>query len=521
MPDIPAILTHFAPELILTGGILVVLAHDLWVRGREGWQARLAIVTTLLALGASLWLWLTFPGSQEIFEACGPGARAAGTCRAGAFVSDGLTHFFRVVGLLATLMVLLTGQAYLRGRTSFKGEFHALVLSAVLAMNVMAGANDLIVIALGIEFLSICSYVLVAFLRHDGLSTEGGLKYFLYGSVTSAAMLFGMSYLLGLGGSSSIPVLARMAQDPDLVVVQGMGRILLPALILVMAGIAFKIALVPFHQWSPDAYQAAPTPVTAFLSVGPKAAGFAVLIRLLVGSFPEASLSSTWLGTLGLLCLLSMVVGNVAALPQRNVKRLMAYSSIAQAGYMLLGLVSWGAAAGDSATRLDGLGALLFFVLTYLFANLGLFTVIIAVEQATGSAEMEAYRGLMKRAPLLAVSMLIFFLSLVGVPPLAGFLAKFSVFGAAVQTGHAALAVVGILAGVLSLVYYFNVVREMFFAAPDEGAQPIRLSSGPTFVLLATLLMTLVVGVYPEPFLNLVQQVASTLGHGVAAAAGH
>lgn len=520
MPHIPSILTHFAPELILTLGILVVLIYDLWVRGREGWQAGLAIVSTLLALGASLWLWLSFPGSQEIFEACGPGAREAGSCRAGAFVSDGFTHFFRVIGLLATLMVLLSGQAYLRGRTSFKGEFHALVLSAVLAMNIMAGANDLIVIALGIEFLSICSYVLVAFLRHDGLSIEGGLKYFLYGSVTSAAMLFGMSYLLGLGGSSSIPVLAEMAKSPELVQVQGFGRILLPALILVMAGIAFKIALVPFHQWSPDAYQAAPTPVTAFLSVGPKAAGFAVLTRLLVGSFPETSLSATWLGTLGLLCLFSMVLGNVAALRQQNVKRLMAYSSIAQAGYMLLGLLSWGAAAGN-ATRLDGLGSLLFFILTYLFANLGIFTILIAVEQDSGSAETTAFAGLMRRAPFLAVSLLIFFLSLVGVPPLAGFMAKFSVFGAAIQTGHGGLALAGILAGVLSVVYYFSVVREVFFSAPAEGAGPIRMGGGPTFVILAALLMTLVVGLYPEPFINLAQQVAATLGEGVAAAAGH
>lgn len=518
MPDTFAILNHFAPELILTLGILVVLGYDLWVRGREGLQANLAIATTVLALVATLVLWLRLPGSHEVFRACGPGATAA-DCRPGAFLSDSFTHFFRVLGLVATTLVLISGQTYMRGRTAFKGEFYALVLGAVLAMNLMAGANDLIVIALAIEFLSICSYILTAFLRHDGLSIEGGLKYFLYGSITSAAMLFGISYLLGVSGTSSVPALAAIARNPELVQVQGYGMIILPALVLVLAGIAFKIALVPFHQWSPDAYQGAPTPVTAFLSVGPKAAGFAVLIRLFVGSFGGPLLSASWLGTLGLICLLTMVIGNVAALTQRNVKRMMAYSSIAQAGYMLLGLVSLG---GKTLTGLDSVGAVLFFILTYVFTNLGAFAVIIAVEQATGSAEIEAYRGLMRRAPLLAVSLVIFFLSLVGVPPLAGFLAKFAVFGAAVTGGQVPLAVVGVLTGVVSVVYYFGIVREMFFGAPEEG-QPgaIRLGTGTTFVVLVALLMTLVVGLWPEPFINLSNTVAHSIAPAIKAAAGH
>ncbi|MBK7779917.1 MAG: NADH-quinone oxidoreductase subunit N [Ardenticatenia bacterium] len=516
MPHIPSILTHFSPELILVVGMLLVLTYDLWVRGREGLQANLAIITTVLALVATLVLWVTMPGSHPVFEACGPGAKA-GTCRPGAFISDDFTHFFRVLGLLGTLLVLISGQTYMRGRTAFKGEFYALVLSAVLAMNLMAGANDLIVIALAIEFLSITSYILTAFLRHDGLSIEGGLKYFLYGSITSAAMLFGMSYLLGIGGSTSVPALAAIARNPELAQVQGYANIMLPALALVLAGIAFKIALVPFHQWSPDAYQAAPTPVTAFLSVGPKAAGFAVLIRLFVGSF--SSLSASWLGTMGLLCLLSMVVGNVAAMTQGNVKRMMAYSSIAQAGYMLLGVVSLG---GKTLMGLDSVGAVLFFILTYVFTNLGAFAVIIAVEQATGSAELGAYRGLMRRSPLLAVSLVVFFLSLVGVPPLAGFVAKFAVFGAAVTGGQVPLAVVGVLTGVVSVVYYFGVVREMFFGASEEGQPgPIRVGMGTTFVVLVALLMTLVVGLWPEPFITLANNVAHSIAPALQAAGGH
>lgn len=516
MPHIPSILTHFSPELILVLGMLVVLIYDLWVRGREGLQARLAIVTTVLALVATLALWTTKPGANALFEACGPGAKA-GACRPGAFISDSFTHFFRVLGLLATLLVLLSGQTFMRGRTAFKGEFYALMLSAVLAMNLMAGANDLIIIALAIEFLSISSYILTAFLRHDGLSIEGGLKYFLYGSITSAAMLFGMSYLLGVAGTTSVPALAAIARNPDLVQVQGYGAIMLPALMLVLAGIAFKIALVPFHQWSPDAYQGAPTPVTAFLSVGPKAAGFAVLIRLFVGAF--GSLAGSWLGIMGLLCLLTMVIGNVAALTQNNVKRMMAYSSIAQAGYMLLGVVSLG---GKTLAGLDSVGAVLFFMLTYVFTNLGAFAVIIAVEQATGSAELEAYRGLMRRSPLLAVSLVVFFLSLVGVPPLAGFLAKFAVFGAAVTGGQVPLAVVGVLTGVVSVVYYFGVVREMFFGAAEAGGPAaIRVGMGTTFVVLAALLMTLVVGLWPEPFMNLSNMVAQSIAPAIEAAAGH
>ena len=517
MPHIPSILTHFSPELILLLGILVVLIYDLWVRGREGLQAGLAIVTTAVALVATLVLWLTMPGSHSVFEACGPGAKAA-ACRPGAFVSDTFTHFFRVLGLMATLLVLISGQTFMRGRTAFKGEFYALVLSAVLAMNLMAGANDLIVIALAIEFLSITSYILTAFLRHDPLSIEGGLKYFLYGSITSAVMLFGMSYLLGVGGTTSVPALAAIARNPELVQVQGYGSIMLPALIMVLAGIAFKIALVPFHQWSPDAYQGAPTPVTAFLSVGPKAAGFAVLIRLFVGSFSSPMISPGWLGTMGLLCFLTMVIGNVAALTQPNVKRMMAYSSIAQAGYMLLGVVSLG---GKTIAGLDSLGAVLFFILTYVFTNLGAFAVIIAVEQATGSAELETYRGLMRRSPLLAVSLVIFFLSLVGVPPFSGFVAKFAVFGAAVTGGHAPLAVVGVLTGVVSVVYYFGVLREMFFGAATEG-QPgaIRVGMGTTFVVLVALFMTLVMGLWPEPFISLSNAVAHSILPVIKAAAG-
>jgi proton-translocating NADH-quinone oxidoreductase chain N len=379
-------------------------------------------------------------------------------------------------------------------------------------MNVMAGANDLIVVAIAIEFLSISSYLLTAFLRGDRLSIEGGLKYFLYGSITGAVMLFGLSYLYGVTGTTSIPALAAVARSPELVQVQHLSAIILPALVMVLAGVSFKIALVPFHQWSPDAYQAAPTPVTAFLSVGPKLAGFAVLARLLLANFPEPILSATWLGLLGVISLLTMILGNFAALSQRNVKRMMAYSSIAQAGYMLVGLVTFGAA---SFAGMDGVAAMIFMLLTYVFTNLGVFAVIIAVEDATGSAEIEAFGGLMRRSPLLAVAMVVFFLSLVGIPPLSGFVAKFAVFGSAVTGGHGVLALVGVLTGVVSVAYYFAVVKQMFFV--DAAAGPIRPGLGSTFVILAALLMTLLLGVWPEAFLPLASSVADVVRPAVEA----
>lgn len=522
MPDLGNIYVHFAPELILTVGVLVILLYDVVVRGRDAAQAWIAVATLVAAIVATVWL-STQPAGA-IFE-----ARSAvdpdKVIRAGVFLSDGFTHFFRLIGLVTTLLVTLSGLAFMRGRTPYKGEFYALVLSAALAMNLMAGANDLIMVALSIEFLSITSYILTGYLRNDPRSVEGGLKYFLYGSIVSAAMLFGMSLLYGATGTTSLVdpagatrTIAAVAADPERLMVNGLGGLLLPALAMVVAGIGFKIALVPFHQWSPDAYQGAPTPITAFLSVGPKAAGFAVLLRLMLSTFGGAELAPSWLGLLAALAAVTMIVGNLGALTQTDVKRMMAYSSIAQAGYMLLGLVALG---GGMLEGIEPVGAVLVYILAYLFTNLGAFAVIIAVDHATGSSDVGSYAGLMKRSPFLAVALAVFFLSLVGIPPLAGFIGKFAVFSAAVTGGQAMLAVVGVLTGVISVGYYFRVMREAFFTAPPEGAGAIRLASPLRLVVVVALVMTFAIGLMPTPFIQLANQAAQVIAPVAEAMAGH
>ncbi len=521
--DIASILTHFSPELILVLGALVVLGYDIVVRGRDGRQGQLTLVTLVLALGATIWLW-TMPAAG-IFAT--HSIVDGSLVRPGAFLSDGYTHFFRLVGILTTGLVVLSGLVFMRGRTPFKGEFYALMLCAAIAMNLMAGANDLILVALAIEFLSITSYILTGYLRQDAASIEGGLKYFLYGAITSAAMLFGMSYVYGAAGTTTLTggpegeglrsVAAALAH-PDTFAVHGLQSVLLPGIMLMLAGIGFKIALVPFHQWSPDAYEGAPTPVTAFLSVGPKAAGFALLLRLMTQVFGGSELMAGWLGMIAILAMLTMVVGNLAALGQTNVKRLMAYSSIAQAGYMLVGLASIG---GGHLAGLDPLGSVLLFILAYLFTNLGAFAIIIAIDHSEGSAELEAYSGLMRRSPYLAVALAIFLLSLIGIPPLSGFVGKFAVFGSAVAAGQIPLAVVGVLTGVISVVYYFRILREVFFGAPAEGAGAIRLAPSLSFVVAVTLVMTFVIGLAPGIFIDAANGAAEVIAPVGEMMAGH
>jgi NADH-quinone oxidoreductase subunit N len=449
-------------------------------------------------------------GQHGIFEARGPALDAGPgpVVRCGAYVADGFTQFFRLFGQVTALLVLLFSVRFLRGRTPFKGEFYAILLFATLAMSLMAGANDLILIALAIEFLSICSYIMTAYLKGDPLSTEGGLKYFLYGAATSAAMLYGLSLLYGTAGTTSVPAIAAVLRQPESVLVANITTVALPALMLIFAGLAFKIALVPFHQWSPDAYEGAPTPVTGFLSVGPKLAGFAVLMRLLMTAFPVEAFAEGWLTALTLLAFLTMVVGNVVALAQTNIKRMMAYSSIAQAGFMLVGLAAW-ATTGDMATA--ALASVLVYLLAYVFTNLGAFAVIVAVDDAVGSSEIRAYGGLMRRAPFLAVALVVFFLSLIGIPPLAGFIGKFSVFRAAIASDQIPLAVVGVLTGVVSVGYYLRVVRHMFFEQADEAASALRVAPGVRLVIVASLVMTLVIGLYAAPFLDLATQAASAI----------
>ena len=471
----------FSPELILTAVGVIVLSYDLLVRGRERGQAAITLVGLGVALLATLWV-----------------AGESASVLSGMFIVDRFTTFFRIVSIVTGGLIVLGAVDYLRAHTVYRGEFYSLLVFTILSMILMAGAGDLIMVILSIEFLSITSYILTGWLRTNIKSNEAAVKYFLYGAITTAAMMYGASLLYGASGHTNLAEIARVLSAPEATFGSNLRGLALPAAMLLLAGLGFKIALVPFHQWSPDAYEGAPTPVTAFLSIGPKAAGFAMLVRVFLTALPFAQ--DQWIGALAGIAIITMTLGNLVAIVQRDIKRLMAYSSIAQAGYMLIGIASLQAAG----TRgIDAVGSTLLYVLAYIFTNMGVFAAIIAVDNAVGSSDIGAYRGLIRRSPFMAVAMFIFFLSLVGIPPTGGFIGKFAVFVSAVDAQLYGLAVVGVINGVISVFYYMGVVRQMFFLGPLEEDAPVRAGPWLQAALVVSLVMTLAIGLYPQPFVDL------------------
>ncbi|MEM7031184.1 MAG: NADH-quinone oxidoreductase subunit N [Chloroflexota bacterium] len=405
---------------------------------------------------------------------------------------DRLALFFKILSLLTVIIVGLSSVEYIRKNTPFRGEFYALTLLAGLSLMFLSSATNLVMIYLSLEFLSITSYILTGYLRRDARSTEAALKYLLYGAVASGTMLYGFSLLYGLTGSVDLTAIAiGLGANANL------GVIVL-SVIMILAGFGFKIALVPFHQWSPDAYEGAPTPVTAFLSVGPKAAGMAVLIRVMVVALPEYSVN--WTAILTVVAILTMTVGNLVALWQTNMKRLLAYSSIAQAGYILIGLAAWSSEGASGA--LEGISGILLYLFAYLFTNLGIFAVAIILENKMGTSNISDYDGLLRRSPFLSVALLVFFLSLIGIPPTGGFMGKLFVFGAAIDQGLYLLAGIGVLNSVVSVYYYFGVAKRVFFV-DGEDESPIQPGWVMNAVVAATLIVTLLMALYGQPFIEL------------------
>lgn len=480
-------LLQISPEIILAIFGMLILVLDLVLRERAqalaGWVALLGFV---LALAATLYIW---GSSVTIF--------------AGMYAIDTFALFFKLIAAVSGIILTLVSLDYLRKRGAPQGDFFALFTFAILAMTLMASSVSLLMIYLSIEFLSYMSYLLTGFLREDKKSNEAAMKYFLYGAITSAVMLYGLSLFYGATGSLNLDGIAKaFAATAD----TSLRHVAVIAFALVLAGFGFKISLVPFHQWAPDAYEGAPTPVTAFLSVGPKAAGFALLIRLALTALP--AFQEHWVPLLSLVAMISMTLGNVVALRQTNVKRLLAYSSIAQAGYMLIGLVGYSLSAGPVFAGLNGV---LIYIAAYLFTNLGAFICVIAIENATGAVEIPEYAGLIKRAPFLAVMLVIFFLSLAGIPPTAGFIGKFFVFGAALKQGFLALAAVGVVNSVISVFYYFNVVRAAFFLEAKD-ASPISTSRLATLALAVCGILVFALAVYPQPFIEFAGSSMAMLG---------
>lgn len=486
------------PEIVITLTAFIILTLDLIWKGDKRSGAILpwlALAGAILALLATAYIWVNGEASTTYGLATDDGNYVP------MLAVDTMALFFKVLAALTVALVSLSAVEYINARTPFRGEFYVLTLLAGLSMMLLSAATNLVMIYLSLEFLSISSYILTGYLRQDNRSTEAALKYFLYGAVASGVMLYGFSLLYGATGSVDLATIkSTLAASPA-----ATGFLIVTTVVMILTGFGFKIALVPFHQWSPDAYEGAPTPVTAFLSVGPKAAGLAVLIRVMVVALPEYSVN--WTVILAIIAILTMTLGNLVALWQTNMKRMLAYSSIAQAGYMLIGLAAWTSQRGE---QFDDVNGILLYLLAYLFTNLGVFTVVIILENKLGTADIADYAGLIRRSPFLSIALLIFFLSLIGIPPTGGFMGKLFVFGAAINQGLYLLAGVGILNSVISVYYYFGVARQVFFVQ-GEDESPIRGSWVLNAVVGVTLAMTLLIALYGQPFINLANNSAQIL----------
>ncbi len=365
-----------------------------------------------------------------------------------------------------------------------RGEFYLLLLVSTIGMNLMATSADLIMLYLAIETTSIPMYILAGFFKKDEKSTEAGFKYLLFGAMTSALMLYGFSLLFGFTGQTGLYELAVVIQTGTLNTV-----LLITSLLLVLVGFSFKISAVPFHFWAPDVYEGAPTPVAGFLSTASKAAGFAVLVRVLLGAFP--ALGDQWALLLAIIATLTMTVGNTIALAQKNIKRLLAYSSVAHAGYILVGVVTFSEL---------GLTSVVFYLIAYLLTNLAAFGTIVAAWKSLGSDELEAYDGLSRRSPGLALAMLVAFLSLAGMPPFGGFIAKVLVFAAAVKADMVWLAFVGVLNSIVGLYYYLVVLKRVYLYRSEEEDKPILISAPYRFALAILTIGIILLGAFFAPW---------------------
>lgn len=486
-------LTYLLPELILLlGAALVFILDIVWLRRAEPerrlqWLPGIAIAVLLLA-------------ALGLIPSQGQTASVATMLRV-----DGFAVFFKALALMGVALVISMSMPYLKGRTPFAGEFYALLLATALAICLAVSATNLVMIYLSMEFLSITSYVLAGYLRHDRKSGEAALKYFLYGATASAAMLYGMSLLYGATGVTD---LAQLSVALGAGARGDLAWLISPAIVLLMAGFGFKASLVPFHQWAPDTYEGAPTPITAFLSTASKATGFAILMRVFVTALGRGAIPGQWIPLLVAIAVLTMTLGNLTALRQTNIKRLLAYSSIAQAGYILIGVV---AIVADGGRTFTGINGVLIYLLAYLFTNLGAFAVVTAIETVTGKVEIKDYAGMVRRAPWLAALLLIFLLSLAGIPPTGGFLGKLYVFGAAVQVQMWVLLAIAAINTVVAAFYYLNIVRYMFFTPAEEGAD--RVATPPAFgaVLGITAVVTVLLGLIPGPVIAWASESARSL----------
>jgi NADH-quinone oxidoreductase subunit N len=461
-----------APELMLTIFGMIALIFDLLVEDKRK-------IGVIALIGIAL-------SGLFVYRLTGIEVPAYG----GLLVVDAFSGFFKLIFLIGAFLSIAISLRYLDIERESHGEYYALVLFATMGMMFMAGAVDLVTLYIGLETMAIATYVLVGFLRSSQRSNEASMKYFLLGAFSSGILLYGMSLLYGIAGSTRYADIAEALSRRPLT-----DPISLMAMITLASGMLFKIAAVPFHQWTPDAYEGAPTSITAFMSVAVKAASFAMMVRIfMVAIYP---LRPQWVPILVAVSILTMTVGNIAAITQSNLKRLLAYSSISHAGYVLIGLI-----AGNET----GMIAIPIYLLIYTFTNLGAWAVIVGLRRRDVIGEhIDDLSGLVFKHPVAAILMLIFLLSLAGIPPTAGFIGKYFLFAAAIETGHNLLAVIAVLNAAVSIYFYLRIVVAMFMRDATEKTGLVY-SPGLLTTLAVAGIFTMVIGLYPDPFITMARQ---------------
>jgi NADH-quinone oxidoreductase subunit N len=484
----------FVPEIILAAAAVLVILVDLFVR-----QKSLLRGISLIGLAAAgIYAVVIWKGMDDeipvlLFN--------------NMLSVDHFALFFKMLLAGIAILVILASADYIGKFKRFQGEYYALILLSALGMMLMAATTNLISMYIALELASISLYVLVSFLK-DRKSTEASLKYLLLGAIASGVLLYGMSLVFGVTGETQLGAIASSIQSMGF---QGLvdSPALMIGIVLLISGLGFKIAAVPFQMWVPDVYEGAPTPITAYLSVASKAAGFAFILRIFYSAFGTPDwLSQNWSMIFAVLAVASMFIGNVVAIPQNNIKRMLGYSSIAQAGYLMVGLAALGSAA---MANIDGQSGILFFLVSYSLTNIGAFVVIIAISNKINSDNITDYAGMGKRSPLLALALTLCMISLTGMPPAAGIWAKIFVFKAAVQADLLWLVVIAVINSVISAYYYLRVVKVMWFNEPPTG-EKIPSSVAPRIALIISCLGVLVLGIIPGLVTHLTENALQFLG---------
>ncbi len=463
------------PEVILTAIALTILVLDFFV-GKEN--------KSILGYLSVLGLIALIPVSIVTVD--------TNVSFGGMIKADGFAAFFNVVFLVSAAFTILISLDYTKKMNIQRGEYYYLTLFATLGMMIMASANDFVNLYVGLETMAVSFYVLVAIRADNRKSVEGALKYFVLGALSSGILLYGISFAYGFTGTTSLSGIASIGSK-----FSSENPYLLLALALIIVGFSFKIAAFPFHVWSPDAYEGAPVPVAAFLSVGSKAAAFAVFLRVFVAAFP--AFRGHWIGLLWMLSASTMFFGSVVAISQRNIVRMLAYSSIAHAGIMLMGLLVYSDV---------GSAGILYYLAVYAFMNMGAFAVVaMSVRNDGKGADIADYRGLAYKRPLTAFLFALFLLSLAGIPPTGGFTAKFFILAAAVKSSYYYLAAIGVLSTVIALFFYARVIFHMYMREPVEAEEPPAIGAAYGIVLFLSAAGTVVMGVYPAPFMDMALKV--------------